>query len=81
MPDTQGISSTKDTLVVVVKHEHCESFFETVGKPFKKGYKAVENAVVGGYKTVENEVVDGYQATGNAFVEPFTNTETASRMY
>ena len=77
----QESNSTKDTLVVVVKHEAGEGFFETVGKPFKKGYKSVENAVVGGYKAVENAVVDGYQATENAFVEPFTDTETASRMY
>ena len=66
----QESNSTKDTLVVVVKHEADEGFFETVGKPFKKGYKAVENAVV-----------DGYKATENAFVEPFTDTETPSRMY
>lgn len=77
----QETSTTKDTLVVVVKHEAGEVFFETVGKPFKKGYKAVENAVVGGYKAVENAVVDGYKATENAFVEPFQDTETASRMY
>ncbi|MBR5014846.1 MAG: hypothetical protein IKY16_09650, partial [Bacteroidales bacterium] len=48
----QESNSTKDTLVVVVKHEADEGFFETVGKPFKKGYKAVENAVVSGYKVV-----------------------------
>ncbi len=77
----QEVSSTKDTLVVVIKHESGEGFFETVGKPFKKGYKAVENAVVGGYKAVENAVVDGYKATENAFVEPVTDTKTASRMY
>lgn len=77
----QESNSTKDTLVVVVKHEADEGFFETVGKPFKKGYKAVENAVVSGYKVVENAVVDGYKATENAFVEPFTDTETPSRMY
>lgn len=64
------IVTSPDTLVVIVKHEADEGFFETVGKPFKKGYKAVENAVVSGYKVVEN-----------AFVEPFTDTETPSRMY
>lgn len=42
----QEVDPTKDTLVVVVKHEAGDSFFETVGKPFKKGYKAVENAFV-----------------------------------
>lgn len=42
----QEVDSTKDTLVVVVKHEAGDGFFETVGKPFKKGYKAVENAFV-----------------------------------
>ncbi len=59
----QEVSSTKDTLVVVIKHESGEGFFETVGKPFKKGYKAVENAVVGGYQSVED-----------AFVETFTDS-------
>ena len=77
----QEVNSTKDTLVVVVKHESEDGFFEIVGKPFKKGYKAVENAVVGGYKAVENAVVDGYKATENAFVEPFTDTVTESIMY
>lgn len=66
----QETSSTKDTLVVVVKHEAGEGFFETVGKPFKKGYKAVEKTFV-----------DGYKATEDAFVEPFTDTETPSRMH
>ena len=66
----QDVNSTRDTLVVVVKHEAGDGFFEIVGNPFKKGYKAIENAVV-----------DGYEATENAFVEPFTDTETASRMY
>ena len=59
----QEVSSTKDTLVVVIKHESGEGFFETVGKPFKKGYKAVENAVVNGYQSVED-----------AFVETFTDS-------
>lgn len=37
-----------DTLVVIVKHETLEkgNFFEVVGRPFKKGYKTVENAFV-----------------------------------
>ena len=77
----QDVNSTRDTLVVVVKHEAGDGFFETVSKPFKKGYKSIENAVVGGYKAVEKAVVDGYEATENAFVEPFTDIETASRMY
>ena len=64
------IVTSADTLVVIVKHEAGEGFFETVGKPFKKGYKAVENAFVNGYK-----------ATENAFVEPFTDTVSTSRMY
>ena len=68
--DSTIVTNSKDTLAVNVKHEKGDSFLETVGKPFKKGYKAVENAVVGGYK-----------ATENAFIEPFTDTETASRMY
>ena len=68
--DSTIVTISKDTLVVIVKHEKGDSFFETVGKPFKRGYNAVEKAVV-----------DGYEATENAFVEPFTDTETASRMY
>lgn len=67
--DTTIVTST-DTLVVIVKHEAGENFFETVGKPFKKGYKAVEKAFV-----------DRYKATENAIVEPFTDTESTSRMY
>lgn len=36
-----------DTLVVIVKPDNSgNTFFEKVGKPFKKGYKAVENAFV-----------------------------------
>lgn len=75
------IVTSPDILGRDCEHEADEGFFETVGKPFKKGYKAVENAVVSGYKVVENAVVDGYKATENAFVEPFTNIETPSRMY
>ena len=56
--DTTIVTST-DTLVVIVKHEAGENFFDVVGKPFKKGYKAVEKAFV-----------DGYKATEDAFVEP-----------
>ena len=60
-----------DTLVVIVKHDNSgNTFFEKVGKPFKKGYKAVERGVVNGYKAVEN-----------AFVEPFCDTVSTSRMY
>ncbi|MBQ3250895.1 MAG: hypothetical protein IJB05_07120 [Bacteroidales bacterium] len=60
-----------DTLVVIVKHDNSgNTFFEKVGKPFKKGYKAVETGVVNGYKAVEN-----------AFVEPFCDTISTSRMY
>ena len=60
-----------DTLVVIVKHDNSgNTFFEKVGKPFKKGYKAVETGVVNGYKAVEN-----------AFVEPFSDTISTSRMY
>ena len=61
---------TKDTLVVIVKHEKTGSFFERAGRPFKKGYEAVENAFV-----------DGYQAVEDAFVQPFTDTISTSRMY
>lgn len=43
----QEVSSTKDTLVVVIKYESGEGFFESVGKPFKKGYKAVECVIKG----------------------------------
>lgn len=61
----------KDTLVVIVKHEHSgNTFFEKVGKPFKKGYKAIEDGVVNGYQAVED-----------AFVQPFTDTVSTSRMY
>ena len=67
--DTNIVTST-DTLVVIVKHESGENFFDVVGKPFKKGYKAVEKTFV-----------DGYKATEDAFVEPFTDTISTSRMY
>ena len=67
--DTTTATST-DTLVVIVRHEAGEGFFDVVGKPFRKGYKAVENAVVSSYK-----------ATENTFVEPFADTVSTSRMY
>lgn len=64
-------SATKDTLVVIIKHDNNgNTFFEKVGKPFRKGYKAIENGVTSGYQTVED-----------AFVEPFTDTVSTSRMY
>lgn len=59
-----------DTLVVVVKHQNANCFLERSGKPFKKGYKAVEKAVV-----------DGYNAVEETFVEPFTDKSSASVMY
>ena len=72
----QDVTSTKDTLVLVVKQDASDSFFETLGDPFRKAYKAVEDAVVRGYKAMENAVVKGYKAVENAFVEPFTNTKS-----
>lgn len=63
-------TETKDTIVVIVKHENGGNFFERTGKPFKKGYKAIENAFV-----------DGYQAVEDAFVKPFVDTVSTSRMY
>lgn len=70
--DTTTVTGQKDTVVVIVKHEYPEKggFFERTGKPFVKGYKAVEKAVV-----------DGYQAVEDAFVEPFTDTVSTSINY
>ena len=39
--DTINVAA-RDTLVVIVKHEKADAFFEKTGKPFKKGYKAVD---------------------------------------
>lgn len=70
-----------DTLVVIVKHEKCNSFLEKTGRPFKKGYKVIEKSVVDGYKAVENGFIDGYKAVENFFVEPFTDTVSSSINY
>ena len=68
--DTMKISG-KDTLVVIVKHEtDGNGFFDRVGKPFRKGYKAIEKGVINGYQAVED-----------AFVEPFTDTVSTGIMY
>ncbi|MBQ7811117.1 MAG: hypothetical protein IJ394_01010 [Bacteroidales bacterium] len=63
-------TETTDTLVIIVRHEKAGGFFERTGKPFRKGYKAVENAFTNGYQAVED-----------AFVQPFTDTVSTSRMY
>ncbi len=58
-------------MVVIVKHDrNRNSFFEKVGKPFRKGYKAVEEGAASGYQAVED-----------AFVKPFADTVSTSRMY
>ncbi|ADU22413.1 hypothetical protein [Ruminococcus albus] len=36
-----------------------------------KGYKSVENTVVGGYQAVEKAVVGGYKKIENGFVDTF----------
>lgn len=70
--ETTTVTGQNDTVVVIVKHEYPEKegFFERTGKPFVKGYKAMEKAVVDSYQTVED-----------AFVEPFTDAVSTSINY
>lgn len=42
-----------------------------IGKAVTKGYKAIEDGVVGGYKAIENGVVSGYKRIEKSFVERF----------
>lgn len=40
-------------------------------KAVTKGYKAIEDGVVGGYKAIEQGVVSGYKRIEKSFVERF----------
>lgn len=40
-------------------------------KAVAKGYKAIEDGVVGGYKAIEQRVVSGYKRIEKSFVERF----------
>lgn len=42
-----------------------------VAKAVTKGYKAIEDGVVGGYKAIEEGVVSGYKRIEKSFVERF----------
>lgn len=42
-----------------------------VAKAVTKGYKAIEDGVVGGYKAIEQGVVGGYKRIEKSFVERF----------
>lgn len=42
-----------------------------VAKAVTKGYKAIEDGVVGGYKAIEDGVVKGYKRIEKSFVERF----------
>ncbi len=42
-----------------------------VAKAVTKGYKAIEDGVVGGYKAIEEGVVKGYKRIEKGFVERF----------
>lgn len=42
-----------------------------VAKAVTKGYKAIEDGVVGSYKTIEEGVVKGYKRIEKGFVERF----------
>lgn len=42
-----------------------------VTKVVTKGYKAIEDGVVGGYKAIEEGVVKGYKRIEKGFVERF----------
>ena len=42
-----------------------------VAKTVTKGYKAIEDGVVGGYKAIEEGVVKGYKRIEKSFVERF----------
>ena len=77
----QVAQQKQDTLVVIVKHQNENGMFARAGKPFKKGYKAVETGVVKGYKAVEKGFVNGYQAIEDAVVDKFTDTESKSIYY
>lgn len=44
-----------------------------VAKAVTKGYKAIEDGVVGGYKAIEEGVVKGYKRIEKSFVERFLN--------
>lgn len=67
----------KDTLVVIVKHEHSgNTFFEKVGKPFKKGYKAIEDRVVNGFQAVEYQILFSFAFSSSPtnFIVVFTQS-------
>jgi hypothetical protein len=74
----EELDVTKQKVEENVMQSKIDNFFEKTGRPFIKGYKAVENAVVNGYKIVETSVVGGYQAVENSVVGAFNKIETSA---
>ncbi len=54
-------AAKQSTLIVNTKHQQNNGFFEKIGRPFRKGYKAVENAIVESYQAVEDGVGGAYK--------------------
>lgn len=67
--------------MVVFSGYRCEEFAGLARMAEIMVRREVESGRWKGLPANEVAVVDGYEATENAFVEPFTDNETASRMY
>lgn len=72
------LDATKQKVEENVMQSKIDNFFEKTGRPFIKGYKVVENAVVNGYKIVETSVVGGYQAVESSVVGAFNKIEASA---